>query len=264
MLAGMALLVVVQSARAEDGDDQGARPITACGTVISQSGSYFLANDLKQCPSFGISISVSDVVVELRGHTIQGTFSDGAINAHGGPAGLSNLEIEGPGTLTQAFIGIGFENVHHSRVHKVVVVQNIFGIGVNASDFTSLATVAATASTDNDFRDNVVASNFGHGITVNGGNQNRFINNNLSGNGLNPPGEGLFLFNANNNIVRHNTTNANSDAGIHVVVGNSGNVVTENISLGNAAPDLLDENGDCTHNTWTGNSFNTNSPACIL
>lgn len=262
MLAGIALLFSAQSARADD-DGHHATPITVCGTVISQPGRYFLANDLKQCPGFGISIAVSDVEVQLRGHTIQGTFTDGDIVAHGGATGLSNIEIEGPGTLTQGFTGIAFENVHRSRVHHVVVVGNFFGIGVNAGDFTSDATVQATASTDNEFRDNVVAGNLAHGITVNGGNQNRFIGNNLSGNGINPPGHGLFLFNGNNNVARHNTTDANSGSGIDAGISGSGNLIDDNTALGNRGLDLNDENGDCTHNTWTDNSFNFNFPACI-
>jgi len=58
---------------------------------------------------------VSGVELELRGHTIQA--SGGPINAKGvGPTGLSNIEIEGPGTLTGGFIGILFQNVHRSRV----------------------------------------------------------------------------------------------------------------------------------------------------
>src|SRR5215469_2170691 len=107
------------------------------------------------------SRSSSSVEVELRGHTIQGTLSDGEIDAFGGSAGLYDIEIEGPGTLTQGFMGVNLQNVHHSRVRGVTVVQNTFGIGVNASDFSSAASIAATASAGNEFRDNVVSSNYG-------------------------------------------------------------------------------------------------------
>lgn len=263
MLAGIALLFSAQSAQAVDDDGHNATAITVCGTVISQSGRYFLANDLQQCPGFGISITVSYVEVELRGHTIQGTFGDSAIDVVGVATGLSDIEIEGPGTITGGIAGINFGNVHRSRVHNVVLVRNNFGMTVYASDFTSNATVQETASTDNEFRDIVSTGNFGHGITVNGGNQNRFIHNNLSGNGINPPGDGLLLFNANNNTVRHNTTDVNSGAGIDIGTLGSGNLVDANTALGNGI-DLQDENGDCVHNTWTNNSFSSNFPACIL
>ena len=265
MLAGIALLFAFHGvSRAED-DDHKRTAITACGTVITNPGRYFLANDLKQCPDFGVSIAVSDVALGLRGHTIQGAFgTSGMITVNGGSTGLSNIEIEGPGTVTgggQA--GIAFENVHHSRVHNLVVVGNFFGIGVNAGDFTNDQTIASTASTDNEFRDNVTAGNFGHGITVNGGNHNRFTHNNLSGNGLFLGGHGLFLFNAKNNVASHNTTDLNSGAGIDVGPFGSENTINDNTALGNFGFDLQDENGDCVHNTWTDNSFNSNSPACI-
>jgi parallel beta-helix repeat protein len=256
------LFCAAPDARALDGDDHNATPVTACGTVISQSGRYFLANDLKQCPGFGISIAVSDVEVELRGHTIQATFGDSAVVANGGTTGLSNLEIEGPGTITGGLAGISFGNVHHSRVHNLVLVRNNFGMGVNSGDFTSDATVQATASTENEFRDNVVTNNVFTGISVNGGNQNRFIRNNLSGNGF-QIGHGLDLFNAKNNVVRHNTADANSSSGISTGPFSAGNLIDDNTALGNGGPDLNDGNGDCAHNTWTGNSFNSNSPACI-
>ena len=256
------LVCAAPGARALDDDGHNATAITACGTVISQPGRYFLTNDLKQCPGFGISIAVSDVEVELRGHTIQATFGDSAVVANGGTTGLSNLEIEGPGTLTGGTTGIAFENVHHSRVHNLVLVRNNFGMGVNAGDFTSDATVQATVSADNEIRDNVVTGNIFTGISVNGGNQNRFIHNNLSGNGL-QIGHGLDLFNAQNNVARHNTADANSSSGISVGPLGAGNLIDDNTALGNGGPDLNDENGDCAHNTWTSNSFNSNSPACI-
>ena len=268
MLAAIALLFAAQSqsTRAQnDGghkDDDGheATAITVCGTVINQSGRYFLANDLKNCTSFGISITVSDVRIELRGHTIQQAgLSANAIDANGGTTGLSNLEIEGPGTLTGGSSGIYFGNVHRSRVHNVEMVGNNDGMDVNSGDFNNGTPDAATVSTENEIEDNVITSNINDGISVNGGNQNRFINNNLSGN----PADGLHLLVASNNVARHNTSDANGFNGIEIAASNSGNVVEDNIALGNTLVDLQDDNPDCTQNSWTDNSFNVNFPTCI-
>ncbi|HLJ86896.1 MAG TPA: right-handed parallel beta-helix repeat-containing protein [Candidatus Angelobacter sp.] len=269
MLAGMGLLfgglffaglfLGGQGAAALDDDGHKATPITTCGTAISQPGRYYLANDLKQCPGMGVSITVSYVEVELRGHTIQGTFGDNGIVANGGDAGISSIEIEGPGTVTGFLTGVVFENVHRSRTHNVVALRNKFGMAVNAGDFTNAATVAATVSTDNEIRDNVFTGNTGHGITVNGGNENRFIHNNLSNNG----GHGLFLFAAANNVARHNTALVNGGSGIDLGKFGPGNLINDNIALGNNGFDLNDENGDCTHNTWTDNSFLSNNPGCV-
>jgi parallel beta-helix repeat protein len=253
---------------------------------ITQAGRYFLADDLTQCNS-GISITVSDVKLELRGHTIQGVFATTAstevmIFANGGTAGLSNIDIEGPGTVTGGSTGIDFENVHGSRVHNLVAVGNSNeGILVNASmdnEFSNNVVTANTtngftvnAGTNNEFRDNVVTGNLNDGIQLSGGNQNRFIHNNLDGNGT----DGLLLSNnAINNVVRRNTVVSNLGNGIEVGSVNttdnsSGNTIDHNTALNNSQDDLTDQNPSCqtsppntpnSPNTWTQNSFNTSFP----
>lgn len=259
VLAALALLFVPPVARTDDSDEQKPTAITDCGTVITAPGRYFLASDLKECPDFGISITVSRVKVEFRGHTIQATGGDNAINAKGGDTGLFELDIEGPGTVTGGIAGISLGNVHHSRVRGLVLVRNTFGMAVNSGDFTSEATVATTVSTDNEISDNVATGNVGHGITVNGGDENRFLRNNLSNNGS----HGLYLFAASNNVARGNTADANGQSGIDAGTFGSGNQIDANIALGNGGPDLNDENGDCTRNAWSNNSFGSNSPTCI-
>jgi parallel beta-helix repeat protein len=261
LLAGMALLFAGQAVGSDE--NLWGRAITGCGTVISRSGHYFLANDLTQCPGAGISITVSSVSIDLRGHLIQvtGGTSASAIEAPGGDNGLRNLEIAGPGTLTGGLTGINLGNVHNSRVHDVTMVQNLFGMAVNSGDFTSDTTATATVSANNEFFDNVITANNGHGITVNGGNKNLFFRNNVSGN--NNGGVGLLLFAAQDNIARDNTADANSGWGIYIAAQSSGNKVEHNTAVGNGNADLNDQSGDCTHNTWVANSFVSNSPACI-
>jgi parallel beta-helix repeat protein len=243
-----------------------------CGTVISQPGRYFLLNDLKQCPDFGVSIAASKVELELRDHTIQTMpASGGPINANGETTGLIDIEIEGPGTLTGGFAGILFQNVHHSRVTNLVVVGNAVGIEVagsivvsgntigtvvKAADLRRVQTVAGTGSTDNEFRDNVVADQTLAGVAVIDGNHNHFIHNNLSGN----LGLGLFLISGNKNTARHNTVDANGSIGIFAF--GSENIFDDNTAVGNFPTDLEDGNGVCA-NTWTDNSFNSASPDCI-
>jgi len=277
MLAGIALLFPFQGFSRAD-DDHKSNAITTCSTIINEAGRYFLANDLKQCSNFGVSIAVSDVELELRGHTIQGVgpaTNSALIDVNGKAAGLSNIEIEGPGTLAGGGVGICFQNVHHSRVNNLVAAGNAFGIVVAGNmddvgiicgavamtaDLRRIRNTAATASTDNDFRDNVVAGQIIDGVAVIGANQNRFIHNNLSGN----TGDGLHLFfpfPANNNIARHNTADSNGHIGIDVY--GSENIIDDNTALGNTQFDLQDLTS-CT-NTWTDNSFNNSSasPGCI-
>jgi Periplasmic copper-binding protein (NosD) len=260
MLAGIALLFAFQGfSRADDDDDHNhdATAITDCsmGTfMINNSGRYFLANDLKQCPGIGISINVSDVKLELRGHTIQGTSpASTIILVSGGATGISNIEIAGPGTVTGgAAVGIDFENVQHSRVHNLVVVGNGDGIDVNALD--------PTMDLTDEFNNNVVIHNSVYGIQVTGGNGNHFTHNNLSGNAL----DGLFLNPGNNNVVHQNTVDSNGQNGIEVQTGSVNNNIDGNTALGNQT-DLIDSNTTCT-NTWIDNSFNSIlsiPPGCI-
>ena len=269
MVAAIALLFAFQGfSRADDDhnsgadDDHEATAITTCG-VINQPGRYFLANDLKHCDS-GLSIAVSHVQLQLRSHTMQSdAVPPSMISVNGGAAGLSYIEIEGPGTVTGGVAGIEFDNVHLSWVHNVMMVGNVDGIDIKASDITN----DATASTDNEFRDNVASGNAVHGIQVNGGNYNSFIHNNLSGNFS----DGLQFLNAKHNVVRQNTVDANGFNGIDVGVLGSENIIDHNTALGNGRSgtfglfDILDNNNICPpNNSWTNNSFNLNSPVCIM
>jgi parallel beta-helix repeat protein len=265
LLAGIALLFALQGFTRAEEDDHNATAKTDC-TPISQAGQYFLANDLT-CPG-GISITVSHVKLELRGHTMVGTLLSSVILVNGGGASLSKIEIEGPGTVFGGLAGIEFDDVHHSWVHNVVAVGNVDGIDIGASGCTPNPAIAATASTDNMFSDNVAAANGLCGISVNGGNHNSFIHNNLTGNQT----DGLLFFNAKKNDVRQNTVDANGLNGIEVGMLGSGNMIDHNTAFGNgqggsAGVDLLDNsnNNMCPpNNTWTNNSFNLNSPpVCI-
>jgi parallel beta-helix repeat protein len=261
VLIGIALLFSGQTARSQD--SFWARPVTACGTVISHPGAYYLANDLTQCATFGVSITASSVRLELRGHTIQltGDTNDAAINAAGGDTGLSGLEIVGPGTLTGGFEGMNLQNVHHSRIHGLMILRNSFGMALNSGDFTSDTTATATVSANNEIFDNVITGNTGHGITVNGGNDNLFFRNNVSGN-VNG-GVGLLLFTANNNVVTENTADVNDGWGIYIAPQSTGNKVMHNAAFGNGNSDLNDQSGACAQNTWADNSSASDTPGCI-
>ena len=145
LLAGIALLFALQGFSRADDHDHSATAIIACST-IDHAGRYFLANDLT-CPAIGISITVSDVKLELRGHTIQGAaLAASMISVNGGGTSLFKIEIEGPGTVTGGIAGIEFDNVHRSWVHNVVAAANLDGIDICASDCTNDPTIAATAS----------------------------------------------------------------------------------------------------------------------
>jgi parallel beta-helix repeat protein len=61
-------------------------------------------------------------------------------------------------------------------------------------------------------------------------------------------------------VLRGNRAIHNEGAGI--IVTGTGNRLTRNTALENSL-DLWDTNGDCAHNTWGPNTFQTSDPACI-
>jgi hypothetical protein len=273
LLVAIALLFALQGfSRADDDGDHHATAIFDCSLapfMINNPGLYFLANDLKQCAAGGIFITVSDVQLELRGHTIEGTTIDVSMIKVNGTAGLSNIKIEGPGTVTGGLAGIEFDNVCRSLVHNVAVVGSFDGIDINATDFSCDQATRDTAAIYSEFRDNVVqnvfsnnvvADSISNGIKVNGGNDNLFIHNNLSGN----VGDGLLFSNAKNNVVRQNTVDANLGNGINFLNLGSGNTIEieNNTVLGNgrnAGVDILGQNNIfCAKN-----SFDLTTPVCF-
>jgi len=257
MLAAIALLFAFQGfTRADDDDDHNhdATAITTCGFPITHSGRYFIDKDLSQCAGIIVSIPLSDVKLELRGHTIVGDQSNPVISVDGGGTVISNVEIAGPGTVTGGTTGIKLQDVHNSRVHNLVVVENLDdGITVN----TSIPINVSAASTetnhhDNQFYDNVVTGNRVNGITLTGEVNDEFRNNVVSGNSS----DGIALTNGMNDEFRGNAVTANLINGITVTGGSDNefrdNTVTANFITG---IELDSSSGNSViHNNLSGNA----------
>jgi len=264
MLAGISLLFAAQSARAAD-----PTPVTTCGTVISTPGDYQLANDLVNCPQDGIDIVSSNVHLILNGHQISG--SGGAAQGNvltygiavgiGVPTGVSNVKINGPGTISNfGQGGVGFEGVSSSSVVGVTSTGNKFGFNVNAAFGAGNPSLR---STGNKFNGNTATANAGHGFTLNGADQNTFRGNDSSGNGSVFGAEGFLLFDATGNVVEGNTFDQNSEDGVKAVAGiGINNTIRGNSAQGNSSFDLEDDNGGCA-NVWQGNTFGSANQPCI-
>jgi parallel beta-helix repeat protein len=258
MLAGIALLFAFQGfSKAEDDDhNHDSNAITTCGTMISQPGRYFVDKDLSQCAGIIVSITVSDVKLELRGHTILGDQTNPVISVDGGGAILSNVEIAGPGTVTGGITGIVLKDVHSSRVHNLVLVGNLAdGITVN----TSIPTNESAASTDtnhfdNEFRNNVVTGNRNNGITLTTGTNNEFRDNVVSGNST----DGITVSGGTNNQFRNNAVAGNFNNGI-TVTGSMNNEFGDNVVTGNITNGIAVDGGSGNsfiHNNLSGNGGN--------
>ena len=94
--------------------------ITTCPFVITTPGQYYLATDLT-CPGGGITIEpVSDVHLQLNGHTIQGPSFGAGVEVLFSTAIL----IQGRGTITGFGDGLEFGNVGSSKVIQMTATRN--------------------------------------------------------------------------------------------------------------------------------------------
>lgn len=245
----------------------GANPtvvISTCPTVITQPGTYSLANDLLCFNTDGIDIQASNVTLMLNRHTITqdsahfGLVHVGISAGVGLPAGSTNVQIIGSATITGFVEGVNFEQVSNSLVEDVISTGNFFGFVVNGG--FSAGCNQACPSTDNIFAGNTSTFNNQHGFTLNGGNNNTFNANNSSNNGAG----GILLFVATGNNVTGNTLNNNGGSGIGITSGTgTGNNLSTNTAQGNGIFDLEDGNPNCDSNTWTQNTFGTANQTCI-
>ena len=238
--------------------------ISTCPTVITQPGTYSLANDLLCFNTDGIDIQASNVTLMLNRHTITQDSADfglvhvGISAGVGLPAGSTNVQIFGSGTITGFVEGVNFEQVSNSLVEDVISTGNFFGFVVNGG--FSAGCNQACPSTGNIFAGNTSTFNNQHGFTLNGGNNNTFNANNASNNGA----RGILLFVATGNNVTGNTLNNNGQSGIAIASGTgTGNNLNTNTAQGNGIFDLEDGNPNCGSNTWTQNTFGRANQPCI-
>lgn len=237
--AALFVLAIVGTASADD-----PTPVTACGTVITVAGKYRLANDLVSCSTVGVEIQASNTTLLLNGHTISG----GAVGAVGVEvdAGGGNVSVIGPGVLTGFFFGIDLGG--SNLVANVTVSQSFVGFSIVHS------------GSNNVFKGNLANGNT-YGFSSNG-NGNVWRGNDASSNGTG------FAVSGAGNEIRGNTANANSQDGIQVSDGSTGNTIRGNTTLGNNTSggtffDLEDDNANCDSNVWQGNDFATSNQACI-
>lgn len=115
--------------------------------------------------------------------------------------------------------------------------------------------------------DNSAEANTRDGFEISGTNNQVFRENLPGGNLAEGNGQNGFSISGNFNTLNGNTANDNVglsfSIGIRIEDGFVGNDIINNTATGNFAVDLVDENGDCASNTWSGNTFITKDPPCI-
>jgi parallel beta-helix repeat protein len=268
-----------------------------CGDTISAPGDYFLAGD---CFGAGITITASDVTLDLNGHTMTGLESGVGVLVDDSAGAIAHVAITGPGTITIYRIGVqlgsGGAGVSDSSVSGLTANHNDFDgilllgasgntVADNTASHNSAFGISLGRASGNTVADNTATNNIAGGIAVFPGASGNTIDDNTATNNIsdgivlftaatgntvddnttNTNGDvGIFLFGASGNTVADNTASHNGNVGIFLFGGGTGNTIDDNTALGNAVFDLFDGNvPGCDSNTWTDNTFNKANPPCI-
>jgi hypothetical protein len=180
------------------------------------------------------------------------------------------VRVLGTGTITNFATGFSAENSAGSFVKFVTVTANCpfvslgFDITASSSQWkleanvvrepgnTSAGIVLESGANDCD----LVRNDVNDTISVDS-NNNNIINNigNDNAGGIGVTG--------NNNEIHANTTDNNSNFGILLTSGASGNSISGNTSLNNTPYDMEDDNTNCGTNKWRGNKFKYANMSCI-
>jgi len=210
--------------------------ISSCNPtyVITQPGTYVVTQNLIAAPrSDCIDVASSNVVLQLSGHTLQGSdkesnfgFSGIAIPALA--INTANNVTVVNGTITGFFDAI-FDDGSQTTIHGITATENIRGIETNGSN-------------GNIYTNNHTTNNKEFGILLGGGTSNASVVGNLvTGNGL----LGIFIF--------------KDDPSSRVV----NNRIINNRASGNGPPDdLFDGTPGCGSNIWLHNT-GTRNQSCI-
>ena len=193
-----------------------------------------------------IQFAADDIALKLNRFTITGladpnTGCGGTLVANESGIdtnGRHSVEIEGPGLVQQfRFSGIHLIGTTQATVKRVTVSTNCF------------AGMSLFGSSDNELEENVAIKNGNFtngcggielvGLNVGGvivGSNNNLVKANLvAGNGYSNPSEndfGILVGLGNNNLIEKNTVVGNT-IGIRIGAAVVGNVVTENVAVGN-------------------------------
>ena len=270
-------------------------PVSACGQILSAPGEYVLTGDLNcsGTPNNGVTITASDVIFHLAGHTITGDcFSgDGGIVVN---SGISGVQIDG-GTVSGFNDGIVL-NSSNSRVSGMTITATcVFGMAVSGQSNRIETNVVTASGLDGiglgQASGTIITSNYIYGNTRVGVDISNFSVDNvvednvIDNNGIiSSDGGGVAIFNGADNVIRNNAVNhnfngiliespgnlaqgnkasGNVDAGILISQFGAPSTVMRNIALANGGFDLDDFSPGCGMNSWKNNTFRTDVVAGV-
>ena len=219
-------------------------------------------------PQYGILAQAPVTNVHIKGGKVTG-FVDGIVlsASHSQASAMTvqdncvfGIVVQGTKNVidTNVVTGSGTDGIALGRASNILVTandvhsNNRFGIGI--SDFSDGNTIRSNILRHNGLS---VASPQGGGVAVFNGN-----NNIIQSNAANENFDGIFLsVNISGTLIRGNTANGNMSVGIAIGADGDKNRVRNNTAMSNGTTDLSDASPDCGTNTWSRNTFLTDSVA---
>jgi len=258
--------------------------IASCGCTITKSGFYKITADLLSSQGLTkmngcIDIKASKVTLSAGKPVVSFDFE--AFN------------ITGPGGVTPT--GIGIHILKHSNGDFIEladgqvqgwdvgilvegnnnIVEDFGAAGFSSEVPNGTAGVEINGGSNNNINDFTVDHNINYGVWLRAASNNQINCSNTQHNG----NIGVYVgcsangpINAacapavrpsNNNRIFDHSSSDNTNRGVVIDLGNTGNIVTDVFTGGNGSIDMLDENPSCDNNLWFFDRFGTAMPGCI-
>ena len=258
--------------------------IASCGCTITKPGFYKVTADLLSSQG----LTKMNGCIDIKASKV--------ILTAGKPVTSFNFQgfnITGPGGGTPS--GIGIHILKHSNGDFVELADGFvqgWDVGIlvegnnnivedfGAAGFSSevpngTAGVEINGGSNNNINDFTVDHNINYGVWLRAASNNQINCSNTQHNG----NIGVYVgcsangpINAacapavppsNNNRIFDHSSSDNTNRGVVIDLGNTGNIVTDVFTGGNGSIDMLDENPSCDNNLWFFDRFGTAMPGCI-
>jgi len=242
--------LVVHFAAPDSGEPPGppAPPTSksvTCGEVLLQS--TLVTNDLSGCLGDGLVIGASRIIVDLGGHSIDGT----GLGAGIANEGHTEVTVRN-GTLQEFDYGLKLApETTHNVVESLTLRQNqvaaveLFDVVAtavrgNILDGNGGGIMLVSGTRDSVVANNAVTANGGAGVLVQDATGNRIEGNSIAGGG----DLGIGLERANGNVLIGNTSSDNSDGGIELRFRSHDNRLENNTVTGSGDHGILVSESD--------------------
>jgi len=279
---------------AANGQQAQSTPVTKCGVVLSAPGLYTLTQPLKSGTPTQDCLQVSSpgVILLLHDYTITGVSSK-----VGTAAGIrilstaSGVRIQGTSNSRIQNFGVGVVvqgsgvslidlNVTDNVAQGILLsntrdalLYSINSIGNGAAGLELAQSTGIFVSGEL----GALQQNGTYGLWVHSSSNNQFldvnaIQNNQGGIYVGEPSNGKesqpdsslsAAAPSQHNAFLSGDSALNIGDGVRIGAGDTLNVVVSMTGFENTGTDAVDENGNCSSNTWSNNTLSTKNPSCI-